>query len=273
MTKITSCVLAIFIPAAMWAQVQTQTIVLTDGSEITGTVVGAGPRYITVRDSNRQLRRFTFDQLQFINFNDYNAGPGSDSGARGGTYRDQPYQQAPANNYDAGYMVIPSGSEIVVRTNEAIDSGISGQDRAYYAQVDHDVVDASGNVMVPRGSDARLIVRNIGNNRIALDLQSVTVNGRSYVVNSDDVTRAGRQGVGENRRTGEFVGGGAVLGTLLGAIAGGGKGAAIGALAGGAAGVGAEVLTKGDRVKVPAETVLTFRLDSALNLNTTQQRR
>jgi hypothetical protein len=87
-------------------------------------------------------------------------------------------------------------------------------------------------------------------------------------VNTEAVSQGGnRQGLGQNKRTGEFVGGGAVLGTLLGAIAGGGKGAAIGALAGGATGAGAQVLTKGDHVRVPAETVLNFRLESSVNLN------
>jgi hypothetical protein len=45
-----------------------------------------------------------------------------------------------------------------------------------------------------------------------------------------------------------------------------GKGAAIGAIAGVAAGVGAEDLTRGKEVKVPAGTVLTFRLDEDLRL-------
>ena len=63
-----------------------------------------------------------------------------------------------------------------------------------------------------------------------------------------------------------MVGGGAVLGTLLGAIAGGGKGAAIGAVAGAATGAGVQVLTRGKEVRVPAETVLNFRLDQPLYL-------
>jgi len=76
----------------------------------------------------------------------------------------------------------------------------------------------------------------------------------------------GREGIGKNTRTATMVGGGAVLGTLLGAIAGGGRGAAIGALAGAAAGAGAQVLTRGKKVDVPPETVLTFRLDQPINL-------
>jgi uncharacterized protein YcfJ len=59
---------------------------------------------------------------------------------------------------------------------------------------------------------------------------------------------------------------GTAVGAIIGAIAGGGKGAAIGALAGAAAGGGAQVLTKGKEIRVPAETVLNFRLDQPLRL-------
>ena len=64
-----------------------------------------------------------------------------------------------------------------------------------------------------------------------------------------------------------MVGGGAALGTLIGAIAGHGKGAAIGAAAGAAAGAGAQVLTRGKTVKVPAESTLRFKLDKPLHLS------
>ena len=63
-----------------------------------------------------------------------------------------------------------------------------------------------------------------------------------------------------------MVGGGALLGTLVGAIAGGGKGAAIGAASGAAAGAGAQVLTRGKAVKVPAESKLRFKLEEPLHL-------
>ena len=63
-----------------------------------------------------------------------------------------------------------------------------------------------------------------------------------------------------------MVGGGAALGALIGAIVGHGKGAAIGAASGGAGGAGVEILVKGKEVRVPAETVLKFRLDQPLSL-------
>jgi hypothetical protein len=63
-----------------------------------------------------------------------------------------------------------------------------------------------------------------------------------------------------------MVGGGAALGTIIGAIAGGGSGALAGAAIGAGAGAVTQVLTKGDRVRVPAETVLNFRLDQPIQL-------
>jgi outer membrane lipoprotein SlyB len=55
--------------------------------------------------------------------------------------------------------------------------------------------------------------------------------------------------------------GGAAVGSIIGALAGGGKGAAIGAGVGGAAGAGSEIITRGDQVKVPSETLLEFTLE------------
>jgi len=59
------------------------------------------------------------------------------------------------------------------------------------------------------------------------------------------------------------VGGTTVIGAIIGAIAGGKKGAAIGAAGGAGAGVAVQSL-RGKSVKVPTETVLTFRLDDPL---------
>jgi hypothetical protein len=90
--------------------------------------------------------------------------------------------------------------------------------------------------------------------------------GRRYMVDAEKYELSRRRGVGDNSRTAKYVGGGAVFGTIIGAIAGGGKGAAIGALAGGAAGAGAQTLNRGGEVRIPAESVITFRLDEPLRI-------
>jgi len=63
-----------------------------------------------------------------------------------------------------------------------------------------------------------------------------------------------------------MVGGGAAIGALIGAIVGRGMGAVIGAGVGAAAGAGTQVLTKGREGRVPAETILNFKLDKDLRL-------
>jgi hypothetical protein len=52
------------------------------------------------------------------------------------------------------------------------------------------------------------------------------------------------------------------VGSIIGALAGGGKGAAIGA----GAGAGSEIITKGDQVKVPSETLIEFTLQQDVSI-------
>ena len=164
---------------------------------------------------------------------------------------------------------IAAGTTIPVRTNTTIDARDAGQGRIYSGVVAHDVLDANNKVAIPRGSDVELMVRDIGHHTLALDLNAVLVNGKRYAVATYDVTQSGekKNGVGANKRTGKFVGGGALFGTLIGAVAGGGKGAAIGALTGGAAGAAGQMATRGSQVHVPAESLLTFQLRQPLTLS------
>jgi hypothetical protein len=172
--------------------------------------------------------------------------------------------------------VVSSGTEIHVRTDQAINlkAGQNQGEELYPGTVTADVLDQNGNVAIPRGSRAELAAVPLGNsnNNLTLDLRSVTVNGQRYDIASQGTSAVGSSrsgGLGANKRTGEYVGGGALAGTLIGAIAGGGKGAAIGALAGGAAGAGTQVLTRGHELNVPAETELNFRLNQELSLRHT----
>jgi outer membrane lipoprotein SlyB len=100
-----------------------------------------------------------------------------------------------------------------------------------------------------------------GRTVLTLDLLQVQVNGRMVDVNTTDVSQ---QSGSRGARSGKVIGGTAALGTIIGALAGGGRGAAIGAVSGAAVGTGAEVLTKGQRVRIPSETRLTFTLQQPL---------
>jgi hypothetical protein len=163
---------------------------------------------------------------------------------------------------------IPAGTVIPVRTNDIIDARDAEGGRVYSGAISRDVLDRDNNIVIPHGADVELMVRDIGHHTLALDLDAIVVNGKRYSVEAYDVTRSGDQkdGVGANGRTAKYVGGGALFGTIIGAVAGGGKGAGIGALAGGAAGAVGQMATRGKQVRVPAESVLTFQLKQPLEL-------
>jgi hypothetical protein len=164
------------------------------------------------------------------------------------------------------YMTIPNGTELAIRTNETIDSSTSTEGQRFSAVMYSDVQDNSGAVAIPRGSDVGLIIRSTAGSDLVLDIDSLVVAGQRYVISTTDLQKEGRDGIGANRRTAEMVGGGAAVGAIIGAVVGGGKGAAIGAAIGAAGGAGAQVLTKGKQVRVPSETILNFKLDSDLRM-------
>jgi hypothetical protein len=158
---------------------------------------------------------------------------------------------------------IPPGAEISVRTMNTIHADDADETHFFPATIQRDVLDRDGHVAIPRGANAELVVRRAPGNELVLDLRAVTVDGKRYILDTEDVVEQGsnKDGVGENKRTGKFLGGGALIGGIIGAIAGGGKGAAIGAASGAAVGAGAQMSTRGRSVRVPAETVLMFKLE------------
>src|SRR5919204_3872629 len=168
-------------------------------------------------------------------------------------------------------VTLQSGTQIQVRTDEAIKATSAQAGHNYAATVSDDVKDANGNVTIPKGARAQLqLVQDPQNkDNVTLDLHSVTVNGQRYMVSAEPSTLTKgtqKSGIGANKRTGKYVGGGALAGTIIGAIAGGGKGAAIGAIAGAGAGAGAQTLTKGKGIDLPAESKLTFAINQELSL-------
>jgi hypothetical protein len=187
------------------------------------------------------------------------------------TGQDRPTTPATATvQADAAGGTIAAGTEFAVRTNENINSTQAGG--TYRAEVAQTIEDRSGKVLVPTGSPAELTIVDVstggavGTRTISLGVKSVTVNGVKHSIQTAGTAEGGPAGVGANRRTAEMVGGGAAIGALIGAVAGGGSGAAVGAAVGAAGGAAAQVLTRGDTVRVPAETVMTFKLDQPWQL-------
>lgn len=278
-----ACVLTTGIAMPAWSD----TLILRNGVTITGTLNMANSNTITFRDRRGDLHRYLVRDVESLQFGDApdqsRGGPPQYEESRieqpvdRGNDNDQPDAKPDSNqdndqDYDQHRMervVLPAGSEMAVLTNERIDSHDVVEGQTFSAQIAEDIRNNDGSVIIPRGTDAALITRRVeGNGDLTLDVQSITLGGRRYRVSTaDQELENHRDGIGANKRTGQFVGGGAVLGAVIGAIAGGGKGAAIGAVAGAGVGAGAEIVTQGKEVHVPAETVLHFRLDRPLRLH------
>ena len=228
------------------------TLVMRDGTRIQGTVVGIAARTITFRHADGVSRRYSTSEVEALEF--------------------LSAERANPRAVDGRSLEVPAGSELVVRTVETIDSRHVGADQTFSAIVEQGVTNASGRVIIPERSSAQLIIRQMSSGgataspEMILDVQSISIDGRRYRISTTDLVLKGDTGFGKNKRTAEAIGGGAALGTLIGAIAGGGKGAAIGGLVGAAGGAGAQLLTRGRDVQVPSETVLTFRLDRPVTL-------
>jgi hypothetical protein len=227
------------------------TVTFKDGRLITGTYLGG---------SSREIRLQVGDHVRSLNIEDI-------TGIQFGAVSNQGvYEGAPAAG---GKLTLPPGTQFVIRMIDGVDSERNTVGQTFAASLDEPVM-IDGQTVIPRGAD--VIVKLVddkesgkltGRTTLTLDLMSVTVDGRMVDVNTETVTEeSGSRGA----RTAKLAGGGALLGTIIGAVAGGGKGAAIGLGAGAAAGAGAEIVTKGERVRIPSETRLTFALENSVRL-------
>jgi len=181
---------------------------------------------------------------------------------------------ATANSYAGGDLSVPAGQSILVRMIDGVDSSKNHVGDLFHASLETDL-NVNGVLVARKGTDiyGRLASSDkggtfSGKSELQLELTRLVIDGRDYPVVSSDYNV---QGKSQGSSAAKKVGGGAVAGAIIGAIAGGGKGAAIGAAAGGGAGAGVQILTKGDHVKVPSETLLEFRLQQPVTITPTSR--
>jgi hypothetical protein len=166
-------------------------------------------------------------------------------------------------------VTIPEGTIVTVRTIDSIDSATSSPGQFFHASLDAPVV-VGDQVVLPKGLNARLKLVQAssagklkGSSELTVSLDSVTYQGQTYAFSTSDVQE---KGASRGKRSAEVIGGGAALGALIGAIAGGGKGAAIGAAVGGGGGTAVQAMTHGQQVKIPSETRLDFTMHSPVTV-------
>lgn len=226
-------------------------VTLKGGRIITGTYLGG---------SAGEVRIESADKIETLNVADI------DSIHFGSSH---PANQDTPGGARTGGTALPAGTRFAIRMIDAVDSERNAVGQTFAASLDEPVL-VDGYTVIPRGADvvAKLVDdkqsgKLAGRTSLTLDLMSVKVMGQMPDVNTQTITQ---ESSSRGARTAKMAGGGAVLGGIIGAAAGGGKGAAVGMGAGAAAGAGVEVLTKGQRVRIPSETRLTFVLENTVRL-------
>jgi hypothetical protein len=226
-------------------------VTLNDGRVITGTYLGGSPREVKL-NAGDQIQTLDVADIVRIQF-----------GAASERHEGRTLTDA------GGAIELPAGTNLVIRMIDAVDSERNSVGQTFAASLDEPVM-INGQTVIARGADvvvklvdAKESGKLTGRTTLTLDLMSLKVQNRMVDVNTQTVKE---ESSSRGARTAKVAGGTAALGTIIGAIAGGGKGAAIGLGAGAAAGAGVEILTKGQRVRIPSETRLTFVLENAVRL-------
>jgi hypothetical protein len=245
------------------------TIAFRDGRTVKGTYLGGDTRTIRVALGER-VETYAISDVTNIWFDGSSAAtPAPAPAAREtGGFRQAPDESRSVRRADG--RTLPTGTVFTVRMIDDVDSQKDDVGKTYRASLDEAINDSAGNTLVARGADVTVKLvddkqsgKIEGRTVLTLDIVSLRVDGRDIDVDTASITEESASRTG---RSAKVIGGTAVLGTIIGAIAGGGKGAAIGAASGAGVGTAAQVMTKGQRVRIPSETRLTFTLQQAVRI-------
>lgn len=259
-------------------------IILRDGTIYTGTFIRGDSRTVDFRILGRtenfqisDIERIVFSEPVVVEAKEAPAQPSVPAAAAPQVQSQEIVKPEPApspapavRNSTNSTVTLPEGTPIVVRTTAAIDTDRNRVGDTFDAILDSPIED-NGLILAPRGSKAKGRIsyaqesgKLSGRSQLMLELTELIVNGKSYMIRTADHVE---EGSSRGQRTAATVGGTAALGAIIGAIAGGGKGAAIGAASGAGVGTGVQVLTRGEVLKIPAETILEFQLQSPVTLS------
>ena len=249
------------------------TLYMKDGRIVAGTYLGGTARQVRMEVGD-QVEAYDITDVSRIEFQSAAASAPSRRDVRQREVEpERPRLTRPdpsASRAPAGPSItIPPGTVLRVRMIDAVDSETSQLGQTFQASLD-DPIMADGETVVPRGADvvAKLVEdkqsgKISGRTELTLDLVSIRINGRMVDLSTEEVTTSSES---RGSKSGKVIGGTAAVGAILGGIFGGGKGAAIGAASGAGAGGAVQVLTKGQRVRIPAETRLSFTLQNAVKI-------
>ncbi|MBW2490976.1 MAG: hypothetical protein JRE65_07510 [Deltaproteobacteria bacterium] len=150
---------------------------------------------------------------------------------------------------------IPAGTKLMIKTSEDVSTASHKAGAMFKCVLEADLI-VNGSMVAPKGSEIYGKVlesiggRRIGNQRIVVSFDKISINGQLVAMDTDEVGAEGGRG-GAARAVG--------AGALIGAAAGdAGAGAAVGA--------GLALLAGGKHIQVPAGTVVEVAIKQAIKV-------
>ncbi len=265
MYKAVSSLVFVLLPIGM---LNADTLELKNGSVIKGSYVGGSETTISFRVGS-SVQQYSLADISSLKFDERE----STVPARSPGFAERSPENAPAPAAPLQSIVVPSGTRITIRTIDGVDSDKNHPGDKFLASLEQPLI-VNDVTLAPKGASVYGRLQQVqaagqltGKSQLRLALTGIVINGQTYPLSSGDYEVSGKS---RGASTATKVGGGAALGAVIGALAGGGKGAAIGAGVGAGAGTAVQVVTKGDQVHVPSETLLEFTIDQPVSLPVSQ---
>jgi hypothetical protein len=163
-------------------------------------------------------------------------------------------------------LTAPTGATVSVTITQQLSAKNNNVGDGFSGELAAPVTTASGGTVFPRGAHVvGTVVAAKGRGKFKgegnLAIQVTEISGHPVTTSAYLKTEKGK-----GKRTAGMVGGGAGGGALIGGLAGGGKGALIGGLIGAGAGTAGAALTGNKDIVIPAESVVSFKLEAPVTV-------
>lgn len=172
---------------------------------------------------------------------------------------------------DQNAIVVPEGTRLMVRMVDSVDSDTNSANDRFRGELEANLM-AGNAVVAPKGTTVygRLLsaesAGRTSGGELELDITDIMIDGTLHSLRTSTKQKQGEEGTSTATQTKQ----GAVTGAVAGAVIG--TGAGFGARAGAIASNVAGGSTRGEKVKVPAGTLVEFTLDHPVSLPAASQK-